>query len=201
MKVVLKLQFQNTSNFSYKTPLNSHKNQQKSAPKTPFYTNSGRGVVVRKAGLNLGGRKAEAEKMFGLMDEFLKNDAVSLQKDILDHVEFTVARSRFNFDDFEAYQIMVLVPTVHEVHQILAYEDLRFCYWSQQYVRCVSSDSCIRRLEVDLLASADLEVPLLFPLLLFIAFEIVVYISDSVCKTSSCSCIRDSVSLEVNIIT
>lgn len=69
---------------------------------------SGRGVVVRKAGLGMefGDRKAKAEKMFGLMDEFLKNDPVSLQKDILDHVEYTVARSRFSFDDFEAYQVM-----------------------------------------------------------------------------------------------
>ncbi|KAG6416612.1 hypothetical protein SASPL_124045 [Salvia splendens] len=49
---------------------------------------------------------AKAEKMFGLMDGFLKNDPMSLQKDILDHVEYTVARSRFNFDDFEAFQIL-----------------------------------------------------------------------------------------------
>lgn len=69
---------------------------------------SGRGVVVRKPGLKmeLGDRKAKVENMFGLMDEFLKNDSISLQKDILDHVEFTVARSRFNFDDFEAYQVL-----------------------------------------------------------------------------------------------
>ncbi|KAG7019601.1 Glycogen phosphorylase 1 [Cucurbita argyrosperma subsp. argyrosperma] len=44
--------------------------------------------------------------MFELMDGFLKNDPVSLQKDILDHVEYTVARSRFSFDDFEAYQAL-----------------------------------------------------------------------------------------------
>lgn len=68
---------------------------------------SGRGVVVKKVGLGMefGERKAKAEKMFGLMDRFLKNDPLSLQKDILDHVEYTVARSRFSFDDFEAYQV------------------------------------------------------------------------------------------------
>lgn len=53
-----------------------------------------------------GERRAKAERMFGLMDGFLKNDPISLQKDILDHVEYTVARSRFNFDDFEAYQAL-----------------------------------------------------------------------------------------------
>lgn len=75
---------------------------------------TGRGVVVRRAGLGLGERRAMAERMFGLMDRFLKNDPICLQRDILDHVEYTVARSRFNFDDFEAYQV-ILVQLVLEV--------------------------------------------------------------------------------------
>ncbi|XP_075106371.1 uncharacterized protein LOC107783249 [Nicotiana tabacum] len=96
---------------------------------------SGRGVVVRKAGLNLGERKAKAEKMFGLMDGFLKNDAVSLQKDILDHVEFTVARSRFNFDDFEAYQALAhsvrdrLIERWHDTHQYFKKKDPKRLYF------------------------------------------------------------------------
>lgn len=61
--------------------------------------------MVRKPRLDFGEKKAKAERMFGLMDGFLKNDPISLQKDILDHVEYTVARSRFSFDDFEAYQV------------------------------------------------------------------------------------------------
>ncbi|KAK9268074.1 hypothetical protein L1049_010513 [Liquidambar formosana] len=68
-----------------------------------------RGIVVRRAGLGAeysGERKAKAERILGLMDGFLKNDPVSLQKDILEHVEYTVARSRFSFDDFEAYQAL-----------------------------------------------------------------------------------------------
>ncbi|KAI3800849.1 hypothetical protein L1987_28947 [Smallanthus sonchifolius] len=60
------------------------------------------GVVLRKPGF-VGGKK-KTDRMFELMDGFLKNDPVSLQKDILHHVEYTVARSRFSFDDFEAYQ-------------------------------------------------------------------------------------------------
>lgn len=66
-------------------------------------------VVVKKSvsGLEtLGERRAKAEKMFGMMDGFLKNDPMSLQKDILHHVEYTVPRSRFSFDDFEAYQVI-----------------------------------------------------------------------------------------------
>ncbi|XP_038998686.1 glycogen phosphorylase 1-like [Hibiscus syriacus] len=65
-----------------------------------------RGIMVRKPRLEFGEEKIKAERMFGLMDVFLKNDPLSLQKDILDHVEFTVAKSRFNFDDFEAYHAL-----------------------------------------------------------------------------------------------
>lgn len=65
-----------------------------------------RGIVVRRAGF--GEPKAKAERMFSLMDGFLKNDPLSLQKDILNHVEYTVARSRFSFDDYEAYQVTFL---------------------------------------------------------------------------------------------
>lgn len=69
-----------------------------------------RGIVVRRPGLlpASGERMAKVERMFELMDGFLKNDPLSLQKDILDHVEYTVARSRFSFDDFEAFQVMPL---------------------------------------------------------------------------------------------
>ena len=43
--------------------------------------------------------------IFGLMDQYLKNDVYSIQKSIIGHVEYTIARSRFRFDDFEAYQV------------------------------------------------------------------------------------------------
>ncbi|KAK4711139.1 hypothetical protein R3W88_005652 [Solanum pinnatisectum] len=98
---------------------------------------SGRGVVVRKPGLKmeLGDRKPKVEKMFGLMDEFLKNDSISLQKDILDHVEFTVARSRFSFDDFEAYQALAhsvrdrLIERWHDTHQYFKKKDPKRIYF------------------------------------------------------------------------
>eukprot|EP00250_Pteridium_aquilinum_P013829 c21597_g1_i1 orf=564-3617(-) len=48
--------------------------------------------------------RRRTDLLFGLMDQYLKNDAYSIQKSIVDHVEYTVARSRFRFDDFEAYQ-------------------------------------------------------------------------------------------------
>lgn len=73
-----------------------------------------RGVVVRRPGLGMASeeRSAKAERMFALMDRFLKNDPISLQNDILDHVEYTMARSRFSFDDFEAYQVLCSVSVI-----------------------------------------------------------------------------------------
>ncbi|KAL1335884.1 hypothetical protein HN51_030328 [Arachis hypogaea] len=83
-----------------------------------------RGVVVRRPGFleGLGEHRAKAERMYSLMDGFLKNDPISLQKDILHHVEYTVARSRFSFDDFEAYQALAhtvrdrLIERWHDTH-------------------------------------------------------------------------------------
>lgn len=36
-------------------------------------------------------------------DTYLKNDVLSIQESIVSHVEYTLARSRYNFDDLEAY--------------------------------------------------------------------------------------------------
>ena len=85
-----------------------------------------RGVVVRRPpalGMGSGEKRAKAERMFALMDGFLKNDPISLQKDILNHVEYTVARSRFNFDDFEAYQV-----SAGDRHSFLLYLLLSYIY-------------------------------------------------------------------------
>ncbi|KAL7243701.1 hypothetical protein ACSBR1_016007 [Camellia fascicularis] len=101
---------------------------------------STRGIVVRRAGLvgnDAGDRKAKAkaERMFALMDGFLKNDPISLQKDILDHVEYTVARSRFSFDDFEAYQALShsvrdrLIERWHDTQQYFKKKDPKRLYF------------------------------------------------------------------------
>ncbi|RWR96411.1 glycogen phosphorylase 1 isoform X1 [Cinnamomum micranthum f. kanehirae] len=96
-----------------------------------------RGFVVRRAGLlpDSGERRGKAERLFRLMDGFRKNDPVSLQKDILDHVEFTVARSRFNFDDFEAYQALShsirdrLIERWHDTQQYFKRKDPKRLYF------------------------------------------------------------------------
>lgn len=42
--------------------------------------------------------------MWELMKTYLGNDKLSIQKNIVNHVEYTLARTRFNFDNFGAYQ-------------------------------------------------------------------------------------------------
>jgi starch phosphorylase len=49
-------------------------------------------------------RKEGNEKMWELMKSYLGNDRQSIQRQIVNHVEYTLARTRFNFDNFGAYQ-------------------------------------------------------------------------------------------------
>jgi hypothetical protein len=45
-----------------------------------------------------------AQLLYEIMGDHMKNDVPSLQESIINHVEYTLARSRYRFDDFEAYQ-------------------------------------------------------------------------------------------------
>lgn len=49
-----------------------------------------------------------SELLYSLMDTYIKNDIPSIQSSIVNHVEYTIARSRYRFDDFEAYQATAL---------------------------------------------------------------------------------------------
>ncbi|KAL4205091.1 hypothetical protein AMTRI_Chr01g135480 [Amborella trichopoda] len=100
--------------------------------KGPVVTAPSRGISTRRAPPSQARR---AEVVFKLMDGYLKNDSVSLQKAILDHVEFTVARSRFSFDDFEAYQALShsvrdrLIERWHDTHQYVKRKDPKRVYF------------------------------------------------------------------------
>jgi starch phosphorylase len=52
--------------------------------------------------------RRKTELLYTLMDEYIKNDVLSIQQSIMDHVEYTVARSRYRFDDWEAYQVSAM---------------------------------------------------------------------------------------------
>lgn len=42
--------------------------------------------------------------IYSLMDSYIKNDVLSVQSSIVNHVEYSIGRTRYRFDDFEAYQ-------------------------------------------------------------------------------------------------
>ncbi|GKC31727.1 glycogen phosphorylase 1-like protein, partial [Tanacetum coccineum] len=107
----------------------------------------GHGVVVmREVGYN--GGKNNGSKMFDLMDGFLRNDPMSLLKDVLHHVEYTVARSRFSFDDFEAYQALShtvrdrLIERWHDTQQHFKKKDPKRRSLSNSVINLGIRDQC-----------------------------------------------------------
>jgi hypothetical protein len=44
------------------------------------------------------------EKIWELMSSYIGSDKKSIQRSIVNHVEYTLARTRFNFDNFGAFQ-------------------------------------------------------------------------------------------------
>ena len=47
---------------------------------------------------------AQPGLIYSLMDSYIKNDVLSVQESIIQHVEYSIGRTRYRFDDFEAYQ-------------------------------------------------------------------------------------------------
>jgi starch phosphorylase len=50
------------------------------------------------------GKKDANEKIWELMSSYIGSDQKSIQRSIINHVEYTLARTRFNFDNLGAYQ-------------------------------------------------------------------------------------------------
>ena len=46
----------------------------------------------------------QKEKMWSLMSSYIGNDQRSIQRSVVNHVEYTLARTRFDFDNKGAYQ-------------------------------------------------------------------------------------------------
>eukprot|EP00976_Prorocentrum_cordatum_P067346 1178702-Prorocentrum_minimum.AAC.2 len=64
-------------------------------------------------------RTRRSEVLYSLMDTYIKNDIHSIQASIVNHVEYTIARSRYRFDDFEAYQVRIKSATALSVRDRL----------------------------------------------------------------------------------
>jgi starch phosphorylase len=78
---------------------------------------------------------APAEKLFGLKKTFLPNDQETIQKNIIDHVEYTLARTKHNFDSFAAYQATAysvrdrLIEKWNETQQYYTEKDAKRIYY------------------------------------------------------------------------
>jgi starch phosphorylase len=61
-------------------------------------------ATVPEAATRTEDQKHRSQLLYSLMDTYLKSDVLSLQQSIINHVEYTVANSRYRFSNREAYQ-------------------------------------------------------------------------------------------------
>ncbi len=54
--------------------------------------------------MNKKGTVGTREQLWELMGTYLGRDGRSIQKQIVNHIEYTLGLTRFNFKDFNAYQ-------------------------------------------------------------------------------------------------
>ena len=80
-----------------KVVLNAHYSKSSGAPRPPDGAKSASGPD--------GMKPRQKDLLYSLMDNYIKNDVLSVQSSIVNHVEYTLGRSRYRFDDFEAYQV------------------------------------------------------------------------------------------------
>ena len=65
---------------------------------------SNEGTVYRQAFIGLRSKLEEkTDKLWSLMDSYTQRDPLTIQKTIINHVEYTLARTRFNLDDRSLY--------------------------------------------------------------------------------------------------
>jgi glycogen phosphorylase len=70
-----------------------------------------------------------------LMSQYLARDVPSIQRQIVNHVEYTLARTRYNFDDFGAYQATALavrdrlIESWNDTQQYFTERDVKRVYY------------------------------------------------------------------------
>jgi starch phosphorylase len=73
--------------------------------------------------------------MWELMKSYLGNDIKSIQRNIVNHVEYTLARTRFDFDNFGAYQAAAyavrdrLIESWNDTQQYHHHQDAKRVYY------------------------------------------------------------------------
>ncbi|EEA06251.1 glycogen phosphorylase, putative [Cryptosporidium muris RN66] len=75
------------------------------------------------------------EKLWRLMQIYLPTDSESIQKSIVNHVEYTLACTRFNFDDNAAYRATAfsirdrLIENLNDTNEYFTETDCKRCYY------------------------------------------------------------------------
>eukprot|EP00190_Bangiopsis_sp_CCMP1999_P005735 CAMPEP_0198725658 /NCGR_PEP_ID=MMETSP1475-20131203/2918_1 /TAXON_ID= ORGANISM="Unidentified sp., Strain CCMP1999" /NCGR_SAMPLE_ID=MMETSP1475 /ASSEMBLY_ACC=CAM_ASM_001111 /LENGTH=873 /DNA_ID=CAMNT_0044487465 /DNA_START=98 /DNA_END=2719 /DNA_ORIENTATION=- len=82
------------------------------------------------------GDGSEKEKMlYNLMTQYLARDVPSIQRQIVNHVEYTLARTRYNFDYLHAYQATAisvrdrLIESWNDTQQFFTEKDVKRVYY------------------------------------------------------------------------
>eukprot|EP00899_Mesostigma_viride_P029454 jgi/Mesvir1/9694/Mv12172-RA.1 len=102
-----------------------------------------------------GRAKEKTDLLYNLMGTYIKNDVLSIQESIVNHVEYTIARSRYKFDDFEAYQATAhsvrdrLIESWNDTHQhFRELNPKRVYYMSMEFLMGRSLQNCMYNLGI-----------------------------------------------------
>eukprot|EP00958_Prasinococcus_capsulatus_P024188 scaffold3743_cov389-Prasinococcus_capsulatus_cf.AAC.15 len=80
-------------------------------------------------------KESRKQLLFSLMDTYIKSDVLSIQQSIVNHVEYTIGRQRYRFDDFDCYQATSmsmrdrLIERWNDTHQHFNNEDPKRVYY------------------------------------------------------------------------
>ena len=129
--------------------LNAHYAKSSGAPRPPD------GDPRRSASGPDGMKPRQKDLLYSLMDNYIKNDVLSVQSSIVNHVEYTLGRSRYRFDDFEAYQATSLsvrdrlIESWNDTQQYFREQDpKRVYYLSMEFLMGRSLTNSLYNLEV-----------------------------------------------------
>ena len=113
--------------------LNAHYRKSSGAPRPPD------GDVRRSTSGPDGMKPRQKDLLYSLMDNYIKNDVLSVQSSIVNHVEYTLGRSRYRFDDFEAYQVRATRSNAFfQTSFVFVFRFRFFPFPSRRRLRCVS---------------------------------------------------------------
>lgn len=102
--------------------------------------------------------KKGTDKLWDLMNSYLGSDKTSIQRQIVNHVEYTLARTRFRFDNFAAYQATAfamrdrLLESLNDTQQFHEDQDVKRVYY-------LSLEFLMGRTLQNALVNSDLEDP------------------------------------------